>query len=124
MGWSGVSLPFTAPNAFLFQDSDGDKSDDLVVDVSNEVGLAVALPSPGPASHSPEEQRVGIARAPGQGVHHMETAEEKQAYLASSLGDFSCPVRAELGSLSQLWICACNPPSEGKGPWSAACGER
>lgn len=98
MGWAGVSLPFTAPNAFLFQDSDGDKSDDLVVDVSNEVGLAVALPSPGPASHSPEEQRVGIARAPGQGVPHMETAEE--ASLAPSLGDFSCPVSAELGSLA------------------------
>lgn len=32
---------------FLFQDSDGDKSDDLVVDVSNEVGwtlLCLSIP--------------------------------------------------------------------------------
>lgn len=29
---------FCFKNAFLFQDSDGEKSDDLVVDVSNEVG--------------------------------------------------------------------------------------
>lgn len=111
MGWSGVSLPFTAPNAFLFQDSDGDKSDDLVVDVSNEVGLAVALSSPGTASHSPEEQRVGIAREPGRGIHHMETG------LSSFFPcDFSCTVGAELGSLAGSGSVLETSPVRGRGP--------
>lgn len=70
----------------------------------------MALSCPWHCTPSPEEQRrhlqrVGNAREPGLAIHHMETAEEKQASLVSSPA-LLCIVSAK--ELSWVWNRTCN----------------
>lgn len=91
-----------------------------MVDVSNEVGLEWPSLAPGTAPHSSEEQwrhlqRVGNAREPGQGIHHMETAVEKQAYLVSSSLAISLALSVQ-NSLAGSGPALATSPVRGRGP--------